>query len=75
MLSVFPFPYVGPAAEALAMPYTFYVLAVGVTPMLGVAGDRAPGVVGMLNGALVLGWALLPTLLSASLIALGTGSG
>ena len=62
ILAVIPFPYVSPIAELLLMPYTFLVLAQGVAPALGVPADRAPAVVGMVCGALLVLWTVMPTL-------------
>ncbi len=61
-LAVIPVPLVAQAAEMLAMPYTFYVLAVGVQPMLGVEQGRLAGAVGLVNGAVVLIWSALSLL-------------
>ncbi|MCB9727752.1 MAG: YIP1 family protein [Deltaproteobacteria bacterium] len=61
-LAVVPVPWVAQVAEMLAMPYAFYVLAVGVGPMLGVDQRRLAGAVGLVNGALVLLWSALALL-------------
>lgn len=72
MISVIPFPYVSQIAGVLAMPYAFYVLAVGVRPMLHVDDKDAAAVTGLVCGALVLAWALLPNLIGLILRAIGT---
>lgn len=61
-LAVIPVPWVAQAAEMLAMPYTFYVLAVGVGPLLAVEQRRLAGAVGLVNGAVVLLWSALALL-------------
>lgn len=61
-LAVVPVPWVAQAAEMLAMPYTFYVLAVGVHPVLGVDQRRLAGAVGLVNGAVLLLWSALSLL-------------
>ena len=63
ILAAIPLPHVAPIAELLAMPYAFYVLAVGVVPELGLSSEKAPGVVGKLCGALLILWSVMPTLL------------
>lgn len=61
-LAIIPVPWVAQAAEMLAMPYTFYVLAVGVHPVLGVDQRRLAGAVGLVNGAVLLLWSALSLL-------------
>jgi hypothetical protein len=63
VLAVVPLPYVSPIADLALMPYTFYVLAVGVVPALGVAVERAPGRTGIICGALLLLWTVIPALI------------
>jgi hypothetical protein len=63
ILAAIPLPHVAPIAELLAMPYAFYVLAVGVISELGIPSDKAPGAVGKLCGALLILWSVMPTLL------------
>ncbi|MEZ4267084.1 MAG: Yip1 family protein [Myxococcota bacterium] len=61
-LAIIPVPWVAQAAEMLAMPYTFYVLAVGVHPVLGVDQRRLAGAIGLINGATLLLWSALALL-------------
>jgi len=63
VLAVVPLPYVSPIADLALMPYTFYVLAVGVVPALGVSVERAPGRTGIICGALLLLWTVMPALI------------
>jgi hypothetical protein len=70
ILSFVPVQYIPAVADALTMPYTFYVMAVGVGPMLRVPEEKLAGTVGLLNGALLLLWALIPTLLRIALRAM-----
>lgn len=70
LLSVVPLPYVSQVAGVLAMPWAFYVLGVGVHPMLHVKDEQAAAVTGLVCGALVLAWALLPTLMGLILRAI-----
>jgi len=63
VLAVIPLPYVSAIADLVMMPYTFYVLAAGVVPALGVAENRAPTRVGLICGALLLLWSTMPTLI------------
>ncbi len=62
MLGAVPLPFVAPAADLVAMPWTFYVLGRGAIPMLGMRPDRAPGAVGLLCGVLLVLWGVMPTL-------------
>ena len=71
MLSVIPLPYVATIADAIALPWAFYVLSVGVVPMLGIPEDRAPAAVGLLTGALLIGGGVMPALLRMALQSLG----
>ena len=70
ILSVIPVPYVSQVADVVTMPYAFYVLSVGVVPMLRVPEKSAAAVAGLTNGLLLLLWALLPNLLALGLRAL-----
>jgi hypothetical protein len=72
VLSVIPLPYVSQAAGVLAMPYAFYVLSVGVVPMLRVKESESAAIAGLVCGTLLLAWALLPTLLALVLRAIGS---
>ena len=63
VLAVIPLPYVSAIADLVMMPYTFYVLASGVVPALGVAESRAPTRVGLICGALLFLWSTMPTLI------------
>ncbi len=63
MLAVVPLPYVTPIADLVLMPYTFYVLAVGAVPALGVPEKQAPGRVALICGALLVLWSIMPTLI------------
>lgn len=72
LIGLFPLPYVSQIAAVLAMPYAFYVLAVGVRPMLHVEDKEAAAVTGLMCGALVLAWALLPNLMGLIVRAIGT---
>jgi hypothetical protein len=63
ILAVIPLPYVSAIADLVMMPYTFYVLAAGVVPALGVTEDRAPTRVGLICGALLFLWSTMPTLI------------
>ena len=63
ILAVIPVPYLSRIADLLVMPYAFYVMAVGVVPMLRIPLEKAPGAIGLLTGTLVLLWAMIPTLL------------
>jgi hypothetical protein len=67
ILAVIPIPFFSPIADLLLMPYTFLVLARGVVPFLGVPVDRAPSVVGLVCGATVVLWSLMPGLASVVL--------
>jgi len=69
VLAVVPVPYVSPAAELLLMPWTFYVVALGVVPVLGVPESRAPATVGILCGVTVILWSVMPTLASLAMAA------
>ncbi|OIP41843.1 MAG: hypothetical protein AUK47_05680 [Deltaproteobacteria bacterium CG2_30_63_29] len=62
VLATVPFPYVTRIAELIAMPYTFHVMGLGVVPLLGVSEKRAPAMVGLLCGLLLILWAIMPTL-------------
>lgn len=72
VLGVVPLPYVAQIAGVLAMPWAFYVLAVGVRPMLRVKDQDAAAVTGLICGALVLAWALLPNLMGLVLRAIAS---
>ena len=63
ILAVIPLPYVSAIADLVMMPYTFYVLAAGVVPALGVAESRAPTRVALICGALLVLWSTMPTLI------------
>ncbi|MBN1773954.1 MAG: YIP1 family protein [Deltaproteobacteria bacterium] len=63
VLAVVPLPYVTPIADLVLMPYTFYVLALGVVPALGVAEKAAPGRVALICGSLLVLWSIMPTLI------------
>lgn len=65
-----PLPYVTPIAELIAMPYTFHVMGLAVVPLLGVPVKRAPGIVGLLCGLLLVLWAVMPTLVPLAVEAL-----
>jgi hypothetical protein len=69
-LAAVPLPYVAPIAELIAMPYAFYVLAVGVVPLLDVPVKRAPAIVGINCGLLLVLWAVMPTLVPLAVEAL-----
>lgn len=62
VLAAVPLPYVTPIAELIAMPYTFHVMGLGVVPLLGVPWKRAPAMVGLVCGVLLILWAVMPTL-------------
>jgi len=63
VLAVVPLPYVAPIADLVLMPYTFYVLGVGVVPALGVPEKSAPGRVALVCGSLLVLWSILPALI------------
>lgn len=63
VLAVVPLPYVAPIADLVLMPYTFYVLGVGVVPALGVSEKAAPGRVALICGSLLVLWSIMPTLI------------
>jgi len=63
VLAVVPLPYVAPIADLVLMPYTFYVLGVGVVPALGVPVSAAPGRVALICGSLLVLWSVMPTLI------------
>lgn len=63
IFAAIPLPHVAPIAELVAMPYAFYVLALGVEPLLGVPAERSAVVTGQLCGALLVLWSIMPTLL------------
>lgn len=63
MLSVIPHPLVSTVADYVAMPYAFYVLATGVTPLLGNPPEKAAGTAGLICGALLICWGLIPQFL------------
>ncbi|NMC69392.1 MAG: YIP1 family protein [Myxococcales bacterium] len=63
VLAVVPLPYVAPIADLVLMPYTFYVLGVGLVPALGVPEKSAPGRVALVCGSLLVLWSVMPTLI------------
>lgn len=71
ILSAIPMPQVATVADAVALPWAFYVLSVGVVPQLKVPIERAPGAVGLLTGALTVGGLVLPAALRLALASLG----
>ena len=62
VFAAIPLPYVASIAELIAMPYTFQVMGLGVVPMLGVSQEKAPALVGLLCGLLLVLWGIMPTL-------------
>ncbi|MDX9720447.1 MAG: Yip1 family protein [Myxococcota bacterium] len=62
IFAAIPLPYVAPVAELIAMPYTFYVMGLGLVPIFGLKAERAPALVGLLCGLLLVLWGVMPTL-------------
>ncbi|NUN14477.1 MAG: YIP1 family protein [Myxococcales bacterium] len=70
VLAVLPFRYVQMAVDVLAMPWAFYVLGVGIVPMLKVKEKDGAKLTAMLCGALMVMWVLMPGLVRELLLTL-----
>lgn len=73
ILSVVPHPLVSTIADYVAMPYAFYVLATGVVPLLGNPPEKAAGTAGLICGALLICWGLIPQFLPVLIETLSKG--
>ncbi|MCB9735598.1 MAG: YIP1 family protein [Deltaproteobacteria bacterium] len=62
VLHVVPSPLVHTIAGLLALPYTFYVVGLGVGPMLAVPDKRGAETAGLLCAAALLAWSLTSAL-------------
>ena len=61
-LGAVPVPYFGAAAEMLALPYAFYVMAVGIDVGLNVKPERQAKAASLLAGGLLVLWTLAASL-------------
>lgn len=59
-LAIIPVPHLQPIADAIAMPYTFYVLGAGVISYLRIPERKAAALTGLMCGILLCLWGLLP---------------
>ncbi|MFT7625181.1 MAG: hypothetical protein ACI9WU_004372 [Myxococcota bacterium] len=63
VFSAIPLPHVAPIAGLIAMPWAFYVLSAGVVPCLGISTERSAPIAGLMCGATLILWTIMPTLL------------
>lgn len=59
ILGALPVRYIGPAAELVALPYTFMVLGSAVHPLLKVPAGRVGAATGLICGCLMILWTSL----------------
>jgi len=62
VLHVVPSPLVHSIVGLLALPYAFFVISLGVRPMLAIPNERAAEATGLLTAAALLSWTLTSAL-------------
>ncbi|MGI5828782.1 MAG: Yip1 family protein [Bradymonadia bacterium] len=73
-LAIIPVPHLQPIADAIAMPYTFYVMGTGASTFLRIPLKKSAALTGLMCGIMLCLWGLLPIYLPALLSSIFGGA-